>query len=654
MCGIVGIINFQAKETNQAQHIRRMADSITHRGPDDDGYILCAQGRYALFIGDDTPEITDDALRHKHIASSQTNSSMALGHRRLSILDLSFAGHQPMGYLDRYWIVYNGEIYNYIEIKKELEQKGYSFNSTSDTEMIMAAYDHWGVKCLDKFNGMWAFVLYDTQADKIFISRDRFSIKPLYYYKDDKRFIFASEVKAIMQHPEVKTAPNLHYCRNYIKFGPQEYIKETAFENIFHFMHTSYLEIDLEKLGSSEIQEKKYWQSKPNLSNEKFDQTKADTYAKEYYEILSDAVRLRLRADVKVGAALSGGLDSSTIAYMINQHLKEQGQEEKLETFSSVYKSSDAVRDCDESSFVDELSVFLNVKSNQTEPKTSELISEHGEMIYAMENPAVGPNMGGWYTFKLVGSTDVTINLDGQGADEQLGGYYSYLWRYFANISLSDVISEYFAFSQIPGVKKSKILVSILFNILQRILPQKIMQLFSGRIGAKYNLSITAPVNTMLLESVMTGLVNLIHFGDSQSMAHSIESRLPFMDYRLVEYLASVPAAYKIHNGWTKYLARLAMDKKLPDNITWRKDKMGWPDPAEYWFRGEFKEWLCSEVEFSPFMQELGVGADIRKRIEGKEPIINLIRLLNLSVWYKMFFTDKIFQENICTENCCK
>jgi asparagine synthase (glutamine-hydrolysing) len=263
-------------------------------------------------------------------------------------------------------------------------------------------------------------------------------------------------------------------------------------------------------------------------------------------------------------------------------------------------------------------------------------------MIYAMENPAVGPNMGGWYTFKLVGSSDVTINLDGQGADEQLGGYYSYLWRYFANIPLSEVMKEFFAFSKVSGVSKSKMFASIIFNILQRILTKKVVEKIFGGIGAKYNLALTAPVNKMLLESVMTGLINLIHFGDSQSMAFSIESRLPFMDYRLVEFLASVPAAYKIHNGWTKYLSRLAMDKKLPDNITWRKDKMGWPDPSEYWFRGELQEWLCREIEESPFLKELGVGSDIRKRIEGKEPIINLIRLLNLSVWHRKFFPDSL------------
>jgi asparagine synthase (glutamine-hydrolysing) len=221
-----------------------------------------------------------------------------------------------------------------------------------------------------------------------------------------------------------------------------------------------------------------------------------------------------------------------------------------------------------------------------------------------------------------------------------LAGYFIYLWRYFANLPITEIIPEFIAFSQIPGVKKNKMLASILINILQRILPRFFLQIITSKFGIKYNMTINTPVNKILHESVMTGLVNLIHYGDSQSMAHSIESRLPFIDYRLVEFLASVPASYKIHRGWTKYLARIAMDNKLPNNITWRKDKMGWPDPSEYWFRGELKEWLCEEIESSPLLIKLGVGADIRKRIEGKEPIINLIRLLNISIWYQAFFSD--------------
>lgn len=647
MCGIVGIINLNKEETYLADDLHRMTCKIKHRGPDDEGYTLFSNEGTSLFYGDDTPLFDhgsnpgNEHPQHHIRSGDRVKAYMAFGHRRLSIIDLTFMGHQPMCYMNRYWIVYNGEIYNYIEIKKELEQQGYAFTSHSDTEVIMAAYDCWGVKCLEKFNGMWAFVIYDLNTNIIFMARDRFGEKPLYYYKNNEKLLFASEIKAILAHPEVISGPNIDYCREYVKEGPKEYIKETAFENIYRFAHASYVELSLNDLRQYGIKEKGYWACSTNLSNEKFDEKQATVYADKYCDLLSDSVKLRLRADVKIGAALSGGLDSSSIVYMINQHLSSQGKTEKLETFSSIYKSSEAIKNCDESAYIDDLSLFLNVKSKQIEPQVSEIIAEHKKMIYAMENPAVGPNMGGWYTFKLIGDSDVTINLDGQGADEQLAGYFSYLWRYFANLPLSEVTKEFMAFSRVPGVKKRKILVSIAFNILERIMPSKVLKYLTDRIGVKYNMSLLTPVNDILYESTMTGLVNLLHYGDSQSMAHSIESRLPFLDHRLVEFLASVPASYKIHNGWTKYLARLAMDKKLPDNITWRKDKMGWPDPSDYWFKGPLKEWLCKEIESSPFLKEMDLGRDIRRRIESNEPVINLVRLLNLSVWYKVYFSNK-------------
>jgi asparagine synthase (glutamine-hydrolysing) len=271
MCGIVGIINLKKEEDHQAEYLHLMANKIRHRGPDDEGYVLFTYAKCKPLYGDDTPGIKSDKqhIEYDHIDNNyKTQSYMAFGHRRLSIIDLSFAGHQPMSYLNRYWIVYNGEVYNYIEIRKDLEQKGYSFNSTSDTEVIMVAYHHWGDECLKKFNGMWAFVIYDMHDNKLFISRDRFGIKPLYYYKKHNIFIFASEIKAILEHPEVKTAPNNKYCREYIDDGPKEYIRETAFENIFRFMHASYIEISFNDLITSKIHEKKYWDCAPNLSNE--------------------------------------------------------------------------------------------------------------------------------------------------------------------------------------------------------------------------------------------------------------------------------------------------------------------------------------------------------------------------------------------------
>mgnify|MGYP003391645790 FL=1 len=288
MCGISGIIS---KKRIEKDIIEPMTDTIIHRGPDGFGY----------YYGE----------------------KFVFGHRRLSIVDLSDAGHQPMQYLNRYVITFNGEVYNHLELRKELEKNGYVFQSHTDTEVIMASYDFWGVDCLNKFNGMWAFVIHDRLKDKYFMSRDRFGKKPFYYYKDQEKFIFGSEIKVILAHPDVESKPNLKFLDSYVQNGAKEYIKETAFENIFRFDFSSYFEGSLEDVFEN-FEQNKFWEIKPNLSHEKFDKEKAKEYAKQYYELLEDAVRIRLRADVKVGSALSGGLDSSSIVYLVNKLLKEQ------------------------------------------------------------------------------------------------------------------------------------------------------------------------------------------------------------------------------------------------------------------------------------------------------------------------------------------
>ncbi|PSM52606.1 asparagine synthase (glutamine-hydrolyzing) [Campylobacter blaseri] len=599
MCGITGIIS---KNKLNKKVIEAMTKTLIHRGPDGFGYYY---GKNFIF-----------------------------GHRRLSIIDISEAGHQPMEYIDRYVITYNGEIYNYIEIKNELEANGYEFKSHTDTEVIMASYDAWGVKCLDKFNGMWAFVIYDKQEDKYFMSRDRFGKKPFYYYKNEDTFIFSSEIKAILTHPEVKTSPNITFLEDYVKYGCKEYTKETAFENIYRFDFSSYFEGKFEDIINSFVQIK-FWRLKPNLSNENFDEEKLKEYAKKYYELLEDAVRIRLRADVKVGSALSGGLDSSSIVYLVNKLLKEQGKEDLQETFSSVYKSAET-KYCDESEFIDKVANYLNVHSNQIEPKEKDVPREHSKMIWYVENPPEGTCMSGWYTFKLVSQTDVKVTLDGQGADEQLGGYLSYLINYMVSLDIFNMIKETKYWFKIPNASKYVnigIIIGLFRKIFGDIFTKKIIKFFFKR-DFEFNL------NQKLANDINTKLITLIHYSDHISMAHSIESRMPFMDYRLVEFLASVPACYKMRNGWTKYIARVAFDGKLPDEITWRRDKMGWPIPENYWFKGNLKEWFIQKVESSSLVKELALNLNIKQELDKNTNIVKLIRYLNI-VEFENLFLEK-------------
>lgn len=605
MCGIVGIVsNNKINKTT----IKNMLNKIVHRGPDG----------FGIYEG----------------------NSFIFGHRRLSIVDLSETANQPMVYKSRYIITYNGEIYNHVELKAELEKKGYIFNTNSDTEVVMASYDFWGVECLNKFNGMWAFVIYDLKNDKFFISRDRFGKKPFYYYQDKNTFVFASEIKSILEYL-ANFSINYSFLDDYLKHGAREYIKETAFKDIYRFDFASYFEGNLQDLLCN-FKEKKFWELRPNLKIEKFDEEKAKIYASQYYELLEDAVRIRLRADVKVGSALSGGLDSSSIVYLMNNILKKQGREELQETFSSVYKSQ-GTQHCDESKFINILASKLKVHSNQIEPAEKNIPAEHRKVIYMMENPPESSCMSGWHTFKLAASTDIKVTLDGQGADEQLGGYFDYITSYISSLNLLDIIREALLYFKIPNVKKY-VIRGTLLGVFRNFFGDKALKFILKNIIKK---DFEINLNKKLSQDIFGNLITLIHYSDHVSMGNSIESRMPFMDYRLVEFLASIPACYKMRNGWTKYLARLAFDKKLPDEIVWRRDKMGWPIPEDHWFRGNLKSWFMETISNSELVKRYNIDVDYEFNTKN---ITNLIRYLNIAIFESVFLkdlNDDCIKENI-------
>lgn len=595
MCGIAGVISIS--KNIDLSVVKNMTDTIAHRGPD-------GEGQYKF-------------------------ENFAFGHRRLAIVDLSEAGHQPMHYKDRYTITYNGEVYNHPELREELEQQGYTFYSHTDTEVIMAAYDFWGKECLNKFNGMWAFVLYDKQTNKFFIARDRFGIKPLYYFQNDDKFIFASEIKAILAHPEVKPEANLKYLEDYLENGPKEYIKETAFNNIYRFPFAHYIESSPAEL-ISKLKPIRFWSLKPNLKKEKFSKEKAKKLAEQYYSLLSDAVKIRLRADVKVGSALSGGLDSSSIVYLVNKHLKEAGKEELQETFSSVYLDKD-VAYCDESYFIDRVIVQIKVNSNTITAKQEDVVDFHKQVISAYESPPESTCISGIIVFKKVASTPVKVTLDGQGADEQLGGYFTYLPTYLLSLNLFDFYREFMKILRLPFSSKA-LFLSFLMVHYQMLFGKKV---FKKTFMALKKRNIHTNVNELLASDFEKSLVNLLHYSDSASMCYSIESRAPFMDYRLVEFLAQIPACYKIHGGWTKYIARLAFDKKLPDEVCWRKDKVGWATPEEYWFSNtNLKNWINDEIENSNILRKMNYTND-------KTPLYKKIRFLNISKFEEIFMSSK-------------
>jgi len=643
MCGIAGIIQLGNRGEFHGEIIRCMTETIKHRGPDEEGYFLYDGNAINIYGGDKSKfeDHTNNSIPYlplKHIKySNEFLSKVAFGFRRLSIIDLSPFGHQPMSYMNRYWIVFNGEIYNYLELKAELEVCGYIFNSKTDTEVIMAAYDKWGAACLNKFNGMWAFVILDIKEDKVFLSRDRFGIKPLYYYQDEERFVFASEIKAILANPNVKTNPNITYIKDYLKRGSKAYLKETAFENIYSFNSASFLEISIKDMGKSIIKEEKYWTLKPNLKNEKFSNNKAEEYSKRYYELLSDSVRLRMRSDVKIGTALSGGLDSSSIVHLVNQHLKKNGKKDLQETFSNVY-SKEELKALDESDFINTLVNYLKVKSHKIEPQIEEIASQIYQMIYMMDNPPDGSAMSGWYVYKCVAETDIKVMLDGQGADEQLAGYTTYFYSFLANGSIIQTLIEFWKMKKMPGIELKLLKLDICINLLKKLIGQRLMTAILEKAGK--NVKFLIPLNELLVKETTTSLMTLLQYGDRLSMAHSIESRVPFMDYRLVEFIANLPVVYKIHNGWSKYISRLSMKDYLPDSVIWRKDKMGFPNADEYWFRGKLKNWFINTIEKSEFLKQIDEGKHIEERMNSEESLSNLTRLLIISIWFETFFSE--------------
>lgn len=615
MCGFVAIFDRQAVALSA---ISSCTDQIKHRGPNDFGY---ATG------GKVTADQTLDHLTHLE-PSSQIN--FALGHRRLSILDLSERGRQPFIYLNRYCLVYNGEVYNYLELKKSLEKKGVSFSTDSDTEVIAAAYHAYGTECFPLFNGMWAFVLIDLETNEVVVARDHFGIKPLYYYADADRLIFASEIKAILAHPNLNITPNIEGCKTYLKTGTNEFDKETCFNQIFRFPFAHYFKTDLNQMIQQGLQPIRYWDPK----SIKIDQSMSEAQAvKEYLNQLEESVKIRLRADVPLGAALSGGLDSSSIVYLTQKILKKTNPDyNQLETFSCIHPSAET-RNCDESDYISMLSQHLSVHSNTTDIPPDTIPEQYYQMIYSMDTPPENSHMSGWYTFKLIANSKVTVNLDGQGADELVAGYERYLASYLTYADLGDVLKTVVSFSPRPEFR-SNLLVGIAGRFLRIFRMERLLNPLMKTLGKRIQPAV--PLETFLLNDVSRGLVNLLHYMDRTSMAFSIESRVPFLDVKLVEFLLSVPGKYKFSKGFTKYLCRKAFEGKLPPEIVYRKDKMGWPSPHAYWFNGPLKNWALAAVTQSEFLKTVAPNFDSKSELT--RDLNGFIRHLNLALWHACFF----------------
>lgn len=598
MCGISGIINLDKSRALESQ-ISIMNQVIQHRGPDSSQYYLY--------------------------------ENLALGHRRLSIIDLTEEGNQPMHYKNKYTIVFNGEIYNYIEIKNELILNHYTFESSSDTEVILCAYDFWGEECVSRFNGMWSFSILDKEKNILFISRDRFGVKPFYYSKYNSQFIFGSEIKQILEITNFRKV-NYNILMDYLVWGFTDHTNNTFFEGIFKLEPSHNLIYNLE---TNDYHIKQYFDiEKTNYSSKTNEEV-----LNLYKEILYNAVDLRLRSDVKVGTCLSGGLDSSSIAAIAS---KINNQRNQSSFFAIHAKSSE--KSSDESEFAIQVKNHCNLEMTIINPSIEDFTNNIDEVIYTQEEPFGGLSIFmQYFVMQETRNKKCVVLLDGQGGDECLLGYERYYPAIFLEQRNINGFKEF-----IKGVRNSKIsfLKMIGFSFYFPIFQIRCFSLLkkANFIKSEYlkkadaqhlktnSLNYFNLFNLQKQEIYSTQLQALLRYEDKNSMRHSVEARLPFLDYRLLQLSLSIPFWYKIKDGWTKFILRKSVESLLPKSIVWRKNKKGFEAPTNEWMKIIEKD-LSKEISNSEILKKiLKQNANIENLDQ-----IQKWRLYNVAKWEKIY-----------------
>jgi asparagine synthase (glutamine-hydrolysing) len=593
-----------------------MMSIMKHRGPDDEG----------VFI----------------------EENVGLGFVRLSIIDLSPAGHQPMfSHDDRYVIVFNGEIFNYPELRDDMKSKEHSFRTGSDTEVLLAAYIEWGEECLHKFNGMWAFVIYDRLEKKIFAARDRYGIKPFYYLQTLDFIAFASEIPPLLSLAEDKPEPDNQSIYDYLVFNRTDQTERTFFTEVKKLQHGHCMSFRIEdsrfKIQSSI---KKWYDLRERVSS-----TEGFNDPSEFRELFSSSVGLRLRSDVPVGVCLSGGLDSSSIVSVL---LKDY-QKRDLNTFSAVYQKGQSG---DESEFISEYTKQVS-QMFYTTPTAETLLKDIPDFVRAHGEPI--PTTSPYAQFKVMelARQNVVVTLDGQGADEELAGYHYFFGFYFKELLthfkwllLLREMSAYFTnhrslfglgtfgYFLLPSVLKNKTRVAE-----KGYLNHDFVQNYAGTNSITSGLYSSGTLHEALLDHFEYKLEHLLKWEDRNSMWFSLEARVPFLDYRLVEKTLALPSEKVIHGGMTKFILREAMKDTLPEKIRTRKDKIGFETPQAEWFRKPgFQKFIFDILNSDSFRSRNLIIPGVAERIyqnhvNGKTDISKEIwKWIHLEMWFREYF----------------
>ena len=592
MCGILSIINKKA-EANSESLIKACA-IIKHRGPDDEGFLTWAPGdEPKIWAGNDTAASTNEHWKYNRLAPGQ-RFKVGFGHRRLSILDLSPAGHQPMAFAEAgLSITFNGEVYNYLEIKAELEQIGHTFRTSSDTEVILHAWQQWGISCLHKFNGMFAFVILDHKKNELYAVRDRFGVKPLYYCQDGTSLYLASEIKQIRTSPTYKFNINMPIARQYLATGAVNHTENTFDQSVRSLPCGHYIFLDLAK-ESLDFQIKRWYNLAPKKWAGSF-----DSAVDEFRKLLTDAVNLRLRSDVTVGSCLSGGLDSSAIVCIAANLLKAKGVFAGLETVTACY---DAAK-YDEWKFAEEVIKKTNAVPHKTFPSFKQLQDEIDAFIWHQDEPTGSTSQfSQWAVFKRTHEAGLKVMIDGQGADEQLAGYGGNDIAFYSGLmkqaKIAAIVDEAIHYKKENGRYPKGFLISAMRGNMGKVNPVSTVNYLVNTEPSSIYTSPSGSLQENLMRQLFSEpLPALLRYEDHNSMAWSVESRTPFLDYKFVEFTLGLPERFVYKRGVRKHILRQAMHNIIPAAIENRRDKMGFVTPEELWLKGEGKDWFGNEIE---------------------------------------------------------
>lgn len=570
MCGFAGMVGFNGVLADK-RVIDRMTSSLLHRGPDEGGF-------YSV-------------------------GSVGLGFRRLAILDLTPTAHQPMiSENGQLVLVFNGAIYNYIELRRELQSLGHRFRSTGDTEVLLHAFQQWGPDCLQKLNGMWAFIIYDRQNGRVFGSRDRFGIKPFFYYRTDRYALFASEIKALRASELYQGGVNWEVASKFLLQGTLTDNEERFFKDIHQLPPGAAFELDT----SGHWKEWRYWSLNAIPSVACPDPVQA------FGELFEDSVKLRMRSDQPVGVTLSGGLDSTAIICLL-ANLKGDSERERA---TALHAFSFIAKEFDESAYINDTVAQTRATLHQFQEEPRELWDKMATVIRFQDEPVHSLNaIVGFDLLRLAATHGIRVVLCGQGADEVIGGYSSYFPDYWEMLirqgRLGDAWNEIQEYTSAHGGSAWRRFVSSLqkvgitachhipayhsFSVKKHQRKEQINAWYNSELSRHFQKDVPEYLD-LSLDAIQKYSVEhnplplYLRIEDRNSMAHSVETRLPFLDYRLVSLVFNMTANWKLRGPWNKFVLREAMRQRIPESVRTRVDKMGFPVPARKWFAHDLYE----------------------------------------------------------------